>query len=429
MRLRLTVLACALTALGCVLAPGSAGAAPRHNHHLTIAAVPNPIHAGKGVVIFGRLFGPDSGGQTIRLYHHLDGSGTGYSLIGHTRTTPDGYYEFDRAEGVVMTNRDWFVRGPDGAHSRTVHERVYALISIPASSTTDTAHPVVVIGHVTPNHAFERVFLQREIGSGDDWSTVASGLIGPGSNYLIVHRFRIPAAYDLRVVFRGDARNIRSVSDIEDVVIQQAQVKGFTIKTSAPIVGYGGSATISGVLDQPGTTTPEPGVIVQLWGRHADQPFQVLDDTKTASDGSYSFDQTGLSANTVYYVATMPLPHTPRRHTARLFEGVRDLVTMQASPTTGNSGQMVTFTGFVLPDKAGHLVYLQELGRDGDYHTVDVGFVRPDSTFQFTETIGSPGTDTFRARIASDEQNIGGVSGPVPVTATTPAPGSLQGAS
>jgi hypothetical protein len=427
MRLRLTRLACALTAFGCVLAPGSAGAAPSHNH-LTIAAVPNPILAGQGVLIFGRLSGDGHAGQTIRLYRHLDGSGRGYSLIGTATTNQFGEYDFTRQEDVVMTDRDWFVRGPDGARSRTVRERVAALVSEPAVPTTngDTAHPIVFTGQITPNHAFERVYLQKQIASSDDWTSVAGGLIGPSSNYLVVHRFRIPGAYSLRVVFRGDARNIRNASDPVNVIVQQSEVPGFTINTSAPIVDQGGSAIISGALDQPGTTTPEPGAIVQLWGRHANQPAVVLADATTGPDGSYSFNQSGLTANSVYYVATMRLPHSRRRHTSRLFDGVRDMVTMQPNATSANTGQTVTFSGTVLPDKAGHVIYLQERGNDGDFHTVALGVVKDDSTFQFNWTLGTLGAHTFRARITADENNIGAASSPpVTVTATNPPLPSL----
>jgi hypothetical protein len=430
MRLRVCALACALTMLGSLGASGLASAAPRHNHHLTIAAIPNPILAGEGVLIYGRLFGPDSGGQAIRLYHHLDGSGPGFSLVGTTKTNSFGEYEFTRVEQVVMTNRDWFVRGPDASHSRTVHERVAALLTAAASSPAgDTAHPIAFTGHVTPDHAFGRVVLQKENASGGDWSTIGSGLIGPGSNYLIVHRFRVPGAYTLRVVLRGDPRNIRSASDTVPVVIQQAQVPGFTIGTSSPIVTEGGSTTISGVLDQPGTSTPAPSMVVQLWGRHAGQPFAVLAETTTGADGSYSFDQTALTANTVYYVATIRLPHARRLRTARLFEGVTDSVTMQANMSSASTGQTVTFTGTVLPDKAGHVIYLQKLGKDGEFHTVEIGLVRGDSTFQFSWVIGSPGTETFRARITGDPDNIGAASPPVNVTATAPTPASLPPAS
>ncbi len=65
----------------------------------------------------------------------------------------------------------------------------------------------------------------------------------------------------------------------------------------------------------------------------------------------------------------------PRRHTAVLFEGVQDVVTMTSSSPTSTVGGHVTFTGSVSPDKAGHVIYLQKLGKDGDWHTVEVRFV------------------------------------------------------
>jgi hypothetical protein len=125
----------------------------------------------------------------------------------------------------------------------------------------------------------------------------------------------------------------------------------------------------------------------------------------------------------------MRLPHVRRRHTARLYEGVRDLVTMQANESSANTGQMVTFTGTVLPDKAGHRIDLQKLGKDGNWHTVEVSFVRNDSSFTFNWVMGSPRTYTFRARIPSDERNIGSSSAPVSVTATLPSVTSLPPAS
>ena len=62
----------------------------------------------------------------------------------------------------------------------------------------------------------------------------------------------------MRVVLPGDRRNIRSESDAVTVTVQQAQVADFTINTSQPIIPEGSTATISGVLYQKGTTTPEP---------------------------------------------------------------------------------------------------------------------------------------------------------------------------
>lgn len=431
MRVRVCAFACGLAMLGSFAAPSLASPAPRHNDGLTIAAVPNPVVAGEGVLIYGRLAGPDTAGQTIRLYHHVVDSGKPYTFVTSTKTDSSGYYEFSRPERIIYTDRSWFVRGPDGAHSRTIYERVVALISMSASTTsTDTGHSIVFTGHVTPNHAFERVFLQQQNKSSDDWTTLRSTFLGPGSNYAFAYRWRRPGVHDVRVVFRGDARNSGGASSPITVNIEQAQVPAFTIFSSSPIVSSSGTVTISGRLDQPGSSNPEANTLLQLWGKTPDQQrFTVLRDTTTDSDGGYSFTQAGLATNMIYYVATAPLPHSKRRHTARLYQGVRDVVTMQASSSSAATGQKVTFIGTVLPDKAGHLIYLQKLGKDGDWHTVALRLVGFGSTFQFNRTLGSPGTYSFRARVPSDENNVGGASAPVTVTTTAPPASTLPPAS
>ena len=141
MRLRLAVLATLVTTLAAVAVTSVASAAPGHNRGLTINAIPNPIDAGEGVFIYGHLNATPVGGQTIILYHHLAGSGRGYTRIGQTTTDSHGFYEFTRAEDVVLTNRSWFVReqGAHQIHSRTVFERVSALVDMSASTTTASA--------------------------------------------------------------------------------------------------------------------------------------------------------------------------------------------------------------------------------------------------------------------------------------------------
>lgn len=428
MRVRVGAFACALALLGASAAPSPASAAPRHNDGLTIAAVPDPVIAGEGVLIYGQLMGPNNGGQTIRLYHHVIGSGKPYTFVTSTTTNSSGYYDFIRPEGIIYTNRNWFVRGPDGAHSRTVHEMVTALVSMNASTTsTDTAHSVVFTGHVTPNHAFEQVFLQQQTGSTTDWTTLRSTFLSAGSNYALAYRWARPGVHDVRVLFRGDARNHAGASSPVTVNVEQAQVPGFTIFSSSPIVNSGGAVTISGKLDQPGTSKP---ALVQLWGKSSDQPqFTVLGDATTGSDASYSFSQAGLTTNMVYYVATMPLPHVKRQRTARLYQGVQDVVNMQASTSSAGTGQEVTFIGTVLPDTTGHLIFLQKLGQDGDWHTIALGIVGHGSTFHFNWTVGSPGAYSFRARVPSDEANVGAASARVTVTATAPPASTLPPAS
>jgi hypothetical protein len=428
MRLRFAVLGAALLALLAAVLTAAAGAAPRHNHGLTINAAPNPILAGESVLIYGQLNEAQPAGQTIVLYHHVAGSHQGFTRIGRTTTDAHGFYEFPRPDGLVRTNRAWFVRelGGQHVHSRTVYERVSALVSLAANpANADTRQQVLFSGHVEPNHAGDRVYLQVQRGAGDNWSTIASGRLNAASNYLISYRWRVPGARDVRAVFRGDDRNIRSESDPVTVTIQQHQIGDFTIASTDPIVPEGSTATISGVLYQAGSQTPEANANVTLWGRLAGQRhFSALEATTTDSHGHYSFTEKPAQ-NTVYQVRTTFKPH---RHSAVLFEGVRDVLMLGASPSDVTSGQPVTFTGSVTPDKAGDVVYLQRLGADGDWHTVGVGRVKADSTFQFTRTFGAAGSKTFRARIPGDPDNVGGASGQVTVTVTVPPAAALPGA-
>jgi len=417
MRLRLAVLATLVTTLAAGAVTGIAAAAPRHDRGLTINAVPNPIDAGDGVFIYGQLNTKPVGGQTIVLYHHLAGSGFGYTKVGQTTTDSHGFYEFTRAEGVVMTNRSWFVReqGIHQIHSRTVFERVSALVSLAASTTTAvTGQPVTFTGTVTPNHAFERVVLQEQDNAGN-WHSLKSGRLDGGSNYSIIYRWRFAGDHTVRVLFPSDARNIAGTANPVTVAVQQKQVPGFTISSSDQLISYGQSVTISGVLDQSSTsTTGEPNTPVTLWARNAYQgQFTPVADTTTGSDGSYTFAPQVPTFNTVYQVRTTLAPH---RHSAALFEGVQDVLTLTPSSTTSEIGGHVTFTGTVLPDKAGHVIYLQRLGADGNWHSEEVRFVTNASTFQFGWTFGKAGQYQFRARITGDRGNVGGASAPVTIT-------------
>lgn len=416
MRPRFVVLASLLAALTALSAPSFAQAAPRHNRGLTINVTPNPILAGEAVLIYGQLNGSPVAGQTVVLYHHLAGSDRGYTRVSSTTTDSRGFYSFPRAEDVVTTDRSWYVReaGVHSIHSRTVYERVAALVSLaPSVTSQDTEHPVVFTGHVTPDHAGERVALQEQVGSSDDWRTLKLGRLGPGSNYSISYRWRVAGDHDVRVVFPGDLRNVRGASDPVTVTIQQAQIPGFTINTSAPIVSDGQPVTISGVGP---ASTP-----VTLYARSPGQgSYMPVANTTTGADGTYTLTPQMPTQNTLYQVRTT---FPPAHHSAVLFEGVRDVVTMSSSSSTSAVGGKVTFDGTVLPDKAGHVIYLERLGADGDWHVVEIGFVRGTSTFQFAWRFGTAGTTTFRARITSDSDNVGAASAPVSVT-VAPAPTS-----
>jgi hypothetical protein len=263
------------------------------------------------------------------------------------------------------------------------------------------------------------VALQQQKGSSDDWSTITTARVGPGSNYTISRAWRVPGAYNVRVKFRGDARNTSAVSDVQSVVIQQTEVPDFTIQTSDPIVQNGQAVTISGVLDSPGTMTPEPNTSVSLFAKvpGSGGPYHELNTATTGADGSYSFANVQSSTNELYLVRTT---FAPRRHTAVLFQGVQDVVTITPSSSTSTVDGHITFSGTVSPDKGGHVIYLQKLAKDGDWHTVEARFVNNVSTFQFGWTFGTAGTKEFRARILGGPVNIGGASAPVTIVVSQP---------
>ncbi|MGH2872478.1 MAG: hypothetical protein ACRDL5_08450 [Solirubrobacteraceae bacterium] len=423
MRVRLTVLGCALTALACAVFPSVAGAHPVFDRGLTIHATPQHISAGDPVLIYGRLLRPDRANQTIRLYHRI-APAPYFTLVQSTTTHSGGLYWFTRADGIVLTNRNWFVRGPGFTHSRTVHERVAAVVSLnPGGASGLTRHPITFTGQVTPDHTGGVILLQQQRGDGDHWHTIARARIGAGSAFSVSYAWRVPGSYEVRAVLPADPRNLSTPSDPVPVVVQQTEVPDFTISTSDPIVTSGQSATISGTLYEAGTTMPESSTTVGLFeatpGTHA---FKEVTTTVTGPGGSYSFQNISSTVNELYQVRTM---FAPRRHSAIVFEGAQDTVTMTASASSSAVDGHVTLTGIVSPDKAGHVIYLQKLSRNGDWETVEVRFVTASSTFHFGWTFGAPGTKTFRARITGGRVNVGGASSPVGIDVSLPPLTSL----
>lgn len=415
MRTRFTMRAALLCGVAVLAVPAVANAAPHHNRGLTINVTPNPIISGQGVLIYGA----GSPGQTVYLYHRINPASR-FSLISVTKTSALGFYEFTRAEGIVLTNRSWFVRGSYGTHSRTIHERVASLVSLAESATSvTTAQPVTFTGSVSPNHPFQRVILQTQGAlNGNGWRTVEVTRTDGASQFSLAHRFRVPGDYTLRAVFGTDPRNVRGESDSVTLSVQQAQVPGFTITSSAPIVTEGNSVTISGVLDAAGSSTPMPSTQVTLYGRQDEGPVEALATTVTGTDGSYGFTETPVH-NTVYYVGETL---KPKRHSARLFEGVQDAVTILAGSPTTTVGGTVTITGAVSPDKTGHLIWLQRQGKDGAWHDVAQTTVGTGSSYAFTYTPGQAGTVELRARIYGGPENVGAASPAVMVTVTGLAP-------
>jgi hypothetical protein len=411
-------LLCALTAFAAV--PASAGAAPRHNDGLTIAATPNHIVAGTGVLIYGQLKGSDVADQTIYLYHRIVPASQ-FTIISTTTTNASGYYEFTRADGVVITNRNWYVTGPNAAHSRTIHERVASTLTLSeSSSATTTGQKVLFTGTVYPSHPNEKVLIQTQDSTrGNGWRTVAAGSTNAASAFSIPKAFRDAGDYTLRAVLPTDARNIAGSSDSDTLEVQQTQNPSFTITSSAPAIIVGSSATISGTLYAAGsTTTPDPAIPVTLYARGVNGAFQAIASATTQGDGSYTFSEAPLN-NTVYKVETTSAPIA---RTAGLFEAVADSVSLAASTTTTSVGSVVNFSGGVTPDHTGHLIYLQIQTPKGGWQNVAEEQVSTGSRYSFNYDFGQPSTFTVRVRIFGGPENVGAGSAPVTVTVAGDAP-------
>jgi hypothetical protein len=110
---------------------------------------------------------------------------------------------------------------------------------------------------------------------------------------------------------------------------------------------------------------------------------------------------------------------------------VQSALTAQASATTINQGQSVTFTGSVVPDKTGHVIYLQRLDAAGNaWHLLALATIGSNSSYSITQTFFQTGSEVVRVKIPGGPDNQGAVSAPftitvkgIPVAALVPSGG------
>ena len=410
-----------------LLAPIGALAAkhpsPNGRHAISINVSANPVVAGDPLVIYGRLVGPGNGGQTVNLWHRVDPA-PGFTIVQRTQTDASGYYAFFRADGVVTSNRNWYVRST-GARSRTIHEHVFALVALsgPASGSTlltGPAHETTFTGTVSPSQAGGQVLLQRQNATvgGDDWRTIDRGRVAAGGTFTITHTFVDPGDANIRVLARRTVRNLASPSNVLEYQISQAQNPALTINTSADPLTYGQSAVVSGVL------AGGPSQPVTLLARTDGQTYAPVAQTTTDGAGNYAFGPQTPVNSTFYQV------QGAGRKSAQVFEGVKDALTATASTTTVTAGQTVTFAGAVAPDKTGHVIYLQrQNATGGDFHTVEVAHVGAGSTYSIVHRLFEPGTKVLRVLIPGGPENQGAASAPFTITVTAAPAAALPATS
>jgi hypothetical protein len=416
------------------LAPAAASAhkhpSPLGRCRVNIKLMPALVSAGESTEVSGRLAcgrRVNPVGQAVQLYAHVAGT-AGFVPVGSTTTQTGGAYSL--TSPVESTNTSFYVRSA-GAQSGRRRLRVEAQVTLtgpPEGTQIETGAPnqETFSGTVTPaTDVGARVILQRQNAvDGEEWHRIGIGQVEPGGGYTIKHIFRVPGDASIRVLVRSDGLNVPSASTPLDYEISQTQNPGLTIASSADPISYGQPVTISGVLA--GVTTPQT---VTLLGRTVHQQgFAPIAEVSTGAGGAYSFPAQTPVNSTLYRVKA-----GRGEKSAVLYEGVRDVLTAEASPTTLPAGQAVTFSGTVAPDHAGHVIYLERENASGNgFHVVQRGYVLTNSTYSIVHQVYVPGTKIYRIDIPGGPENGRAVSqpftiqvNPAPAVAlTTEAPGN-----
>ncbi len=417
-------LACAVATSSLALSATGASAffhpSPGGRCRVTIHA-PVRITAGESATVFGQLVcrhNVGTEGKTVRLFRHVPGA-PGFTLEGTTTTGAGGAYQFPLTGSVVENSGVWHVSS-HGAESvnRSIHVAPQVTLEGPPEGTqilTGVANKVTFTGKVTPADIGARVVLQRQNAlTGNEWHRIDFGVVEAGGGYSIPHTFLVPGDANLRVLVLSQSRNVPETSSPLTYEISQAQNKELTIEATPDPILYGQSVVIGGTLA--GVTTSQP---VTLLARTIHQHgFAPVAQVSTSTSGVYTFPaQTPV--NSTYYKV-----QGDGKSSAVLFEGVRYVLTAEASATSVMEGQVVTFSGTVAPtpSRPGHLIYLQRENAAGTgFHVVRVGRVTPEATFSIPYQVFSVGTDVFRVYIPGGPDN-GGTASPTFTINVSPAP-------
>ena len=150
---------------------------------LGIATAPNPSTDPQAVTIAGRLFGPRHAHAVVLLWRRLPGQRR-FHITAATRTDRIGDYSL----AVHVDANRWWYTSARGFRSRTVHQRVAALITL-ASSETRAApgDQVSFTGNVAPSHAGQSLVLQELGPSG--WQAAAQGTLDGASTFSTTYSF------------------------------------------------------------------------------------------------------------------------------------------------------------------------------------------------------------------------------------------------
>jgi hypothetical protein len=430
--MRSTKLRAGLAAAATLLAVAPSGALAARIHikkdrHLSptgcridLSVAPHLLTAGEPALAYGHLTcatPTSAASQTVTLYEHAVGT-PGFTSVATTTTNTEGFYSV--STGPAQYNAQ-FYSAADEAVSRRQAVRVSAQVTLVGPTETKQlltghSHQVTFTGTVNPADVGAIVVLQRQNAIvGENWNRIQVERVKAGGVFSLTHTFAVPGDANLRVLVHSNRRNIPSASNVLNYQVSQTENAKLTIESSADPIPYGSSVTISGKVAGGKET------LVTLLSRNVRQRgFGTVAQVKTDASGNYTFPAQSPVSNTLYRVKDAT------ESSAVLYQGVRDVLTAEASPTTIAAGQTVTFSGAVSPDRSGHVIYLERQNASGtSFHVVDVAVVSAGSKYTIPYTVYSPaGTDVFRVQIPGDAQNGGASSQLFTITVTPPSAAS-----
>jgi hypothetical protein len=405
--------AAALTALATA---GAASATPHHRRNsgvagascrTTLNVAPRLITSGETALAFGHS---PCAAQTVTLYQRVVGT-SGFAVAGTTTTDPKGFWQITTAP---QTNNSQFYAAIGASQSRHQLEKVAAQVTLVGPPETKQvleglktgrANAVTFSGTVSPDDSGATLVLQRENAiKGNEWHQIGLTIVNSNGGFALTHVFGAPGASDIRVLLRGNRRNVASPSNVLTYEISQAQNPALTILSSLDPLAYEGSTVISGTL------AGLPNTVVTLLGHAAGKSFTPIATVKTDGEGNYSFPaQTPLTS--IYYKV-----NGGGRGSAVLYQGVKYLLTATPTATTITSGEPVTFTGTITPARE-HDIYIERENIAGTgFHVVAVAKSAADGSYSVSRILYAPGTEVLRVKVPGDRENGGTASAPVTVT-------------
>ena len=204
-----------------------------------------------------------------------------------------------------------------------------------------------------------------------------------------------------------------------DLTVEQNQNPKFTINASQDPISVGQSVTLAGKLAAPDNASQ----MVVLYAHEHGQGYHAVATATTDGAGNYAFPAQSPLHSTVYQAR----PPNGSRRSAQVFEAVRDVISTSGHPSNPMVGQVVSVKGSVAPPKVGHFIELQKLGRDGDYHAIEVVRVNGSSQFEFLVRFSVAGAKQLRVHINGGPFNWGANSDPINLTVSPGTPTSTSG--